>query len=53
MEECKGYLNTDELQADDELSPMPARETPLRQSEKAGPECSKDERLPPRAATTE
>lgn len=26
MAEEKGYLNTDELQADDELSPRPARE---------------------------
>ena len=58
MDERKTYLNTDELQADDELSPLPSKKgqggRQLRQSEETQPQGSgEDKPVPPPAATSE
>ena len=53
MDERKTYLNTDELQADDELSPLPSMGRQRRQTKakRQGPEA--DPQVPPPAATSE
>jgi hypothetical protein len=56
MDERKGYANTDELQADDQISPRPSAEGEdvrrRRPADGATCEGSDDQRLP-RPATSE
>jgi hypothetical protein len=56
MDDRKGYTNTDELQADDQLSPAPSPDDkatrPIRTDDTKSDGADDDERIP-RPATSE
>ncbi len=58
MSDRNRYVNTDELQADDEISPKPAsdgekRDHPRQSGNARTSDVGDDARLPPRPATSE
>jgi hypothetical protein len=53
MAERKGYVNTDELQADDEMSPKPARDEQAADGSQKERDGEDEARQVPRPATSE